>query len=132
MLMQQSWRGPLVEEHLQGTMNHLSTKQNLKHSTVYQILKKNISNKYKIFFESCMSYNAILFNTVSRTLQPTERHNIIQNETQMIKKCYEMKINNGKTELNTVTVPHFKVKQSVMVICYTRWMVNVGIRSTFF
>ena len=57
-----------------------------------------------------MSYKAILFNTALRTLQP-ETYNIIQNETQMIiKKCFEMKINTGKTEPSTVTVPHFKVK----------------------
>ncbi len=80
-----------------------------------------------------MSYKAILFNTALRTLQPTKGYNIIQNETQMIiKKCYEMKINNGKTEPSTVTVPHFKVKQSVMVICHTRWTVKVGIRSNIF
>ncbi len=57
-----------------------------------------------------MSYKAISFNTALRTLQPTEGYNIIQNETQMIiKKCFEMKMNTGKTELSTVTVPHFKV-----------------------
>ena len=79
-----------------------------------------------------MSYKAILFNTALRTLQP-ERYNIIQNETQMIiKKCFEMKMNTGKTEPSTVTVPHFKVKQSVMVICRARSMVKVGIISKIF
>ncbi len=57
-----------------------------------------------------MSYKAISFNTALRTLHPIEGYNIIQNETQMIiKKCFEMKMNNGKTEPSTVTVPHFKV-----------------------
>ncbi len=45
-----------------------------------------------------MSYKVILFNIALRTLQPTEGYNIIQNETDDIKKCFEMKMSIVNTE----------------------------------